>query len=105
MPTTSAASTSGFASSTENKKRLGANAILGVSLAIAKAAARDRNQPLYRFLGGSEATLLPVPMMNILNGGAHADNPIDFQEFMIAPIGARLISPRRCAWGPRSSTR
>ena len=73
---------------TENKKRLGANAILGVSLATAKAAARDRDQPLYRYLGGTEATLLPVPMMNILNGGAHADNPIDVQEFMIAPVGA-----------------
>jgi enolase len=73
---------------TDNKKRLGANAILGVSLATAKAAARDHDQPLYRYLGGPVATLLPVPMMNILNGGAHADNPIDFQEFMIAPVGA-----------------
>jgi enolase 1/2/3 len=73
---------------TDNKKRLGANAILGVSLANAKAAARDRDQPLYRYLGGPQATLLPVPMMNILNGGVHADNPIDFQEFMIAPVGA-----------------
>ena len=73
---------------TDNKQRLGANAILGVSLATAKAAARDHNQPLYRYLGGAEATLLPVPMMNILNGGAHADNPIDFQEFMIAPVSA-----------------
>jgi enolase len=73
---------------TDNKKRLGANAILGVSLAAAKAAARDHDQPLYRYLGGEAATLLPVPMMNILNGGAHADNPIDFQEFMIAPVGA-----------------
>ena len=73
---------------TDNKKRLGANAILGVSLANAKAAARDHNQPLYRYLSGDTATLLPVPMMNILNGGAHADNPIDFQEFMIAPVGA-----------------
>ena len=73
---------------TDNKKRLGANAILGVSLAAAKAAARDHDQPLYRYLGGEAATLLPVPMMNILNGGVHADNPIDFQEFMIAPVGA-----------------
>ena len=73
---------------TENKKRLGANAILGVSLANAKAASRDRGEPLYRYLGGTQATLLPVPMMNILNGGAHADNPIDIQEFMIAPVGA-----------------
>src|SRR5262245_1724607 len=73
---------------TDNKKRLGANAILGVSLAAAKAAACDHDQPLYRHLGGPQATLVPVPMMNILNGGVHADNPIDFQEFMIAPIGA-----------------
>ena len=73
---------------TDNKERLGANAILGVSLANAKAAARDRNEPLYRYIGGADATLLPVPMMNILNGGAHADNPIDVQEFMIAPVGA-----------------
>jgi enolase len=73
---------------TENKKRLGANAILGASLAAAKAAASDKDEPLYRYLGGTEANLLPVPMMNIINGGAHADNPIDFQEFMIAPIGA-----------------
>ena len=73
---------------TENKKRLGANAILGVSLAAAKAEAAAKNLPLYRYLGGAEATLLPVPMMNIVNGGVHADNPIDFQEFMIAPIGA-----------------
>jgi enolase len=73
---------------TENKKRLGANAILGVSLANAKAAARAKNEPLYRSLGGPDANLLPVPMMNILNGGVHADNPIDFQEFMIAPVGA-----------------
>ncbi|MGA7547055.1 MAG: phosphopyruvate hydratase [Methyloceanibacter sp.] len=73
---------------TENKKRLGANAILGVSLAAAKAEAAAHKMPLYRYLGGPEANLLPVPMMNILNGGVHADNPIDFQEFMIAPIGA-----------------
>jgi phosphopyruvate hydratase len=72
---------------TENKKRLGANAILGVSL-----AARTHDQPLYRYLGGPEATLLPVPMMNIVNGGAHADNPIDFQEFMIVPVGAPSIA-------------
>jgi enolase len=73
---------------TENKKRLGANAILGVSLAAAKAEAAAQKMPLYRYLGGPEATLLPVPMMNIINGGVHADNPIDFQEFMIAPVGA-----------------
>ena len=77
---------------TENKKRLGANAILGVSLATAKAEANAQGLPLYRYLGGPEATLLPVPMMNILNGGVHADNPIDFQEFMIAPVGAASIA-------------
>ena len=74
---------------TDNKKRLGANAILGVSLAVAKAGRATASEPLYRYLGGADATLLPVPMMNILNGGAHADNPIDFQEFMIAPVGAQ----------------
>ena len=77
---------------TENKKRLGANAILGVSLATAKAEASSRGEPLYRYLGGADATLLPVPMMNIVNGGAHADNPIDFQEFMIVPVGAASIA-------------
>jgi len=77
---------------TATKKRLGANAILGVSLAAAKAAAAAHKLPLYRYLGGAEATLLPVPMMNILNGGVHADNPIDFQEFMIAPVGAASIA-------------
>ena len=73
---------------TPNKSRLGANAVLGVSLAVAKAAAAAKGLPLYRYVGGTSARLLPVPMMNILNGGAHADNPIDFQEFMIAPAGA-----------------
>jgi enolase 1/2/3 len=73
---------------TPNKSRLGANAILGVSLAVAKAAAAAHNAPLYRYIGGTSARLLPVPMMNILNGGVHADNPIDFQEFMIMPVGA-----------------
>jgi enolase len=73
---------------TENKSRLGANAILGVSLATAKAAADALSLPLYRYVGGVEANLLPVPMMNILNGGVHADNGIDFQEFMIMPVGA-----------------
>ncbi|WEV27428.1 phosphopyruvate hydratase [Streptomyces sp. 71268] len=73
---------------TATKSRLGANAILGVSLATAKAAATARRQPLYRYLGGDNAHLLPLPMMNIVNGGAHADNPLDFQEFMIAPVGA-----------------
>ena len=72
---------------TENKGRLGANAILGVSLATAKAAAAASDLPLYRYIGGVDATMLPVPMMNILNGGAHADNPIDFQEFMVMPLG------------------
>src|SRR5215468_5053136 len=73
---------------TPNKGRLGANAILGVSLAVAKAAAEASALPLYRYLGGANAHLLPVPMMNIINGGAHADNPIDIQEFMIMPVGA-----------------
>src|SRR4051812_32701618 len=73
---------------TPNKGRLGANAILGVSLAAAKAAAESRSLPLYRYVGGTSARLLPVPMMNIINGGVHADNPIDFQEFMIMPVGA-----------------
>jgi len=73
---------------TPNKGRLGANAILGVSLATAKAAALDQGVPLYRYVGGAYAKTLPVPMMNIINGGAHADNPIDFQEFMILPVGA-----------------
>ncbi|MCQ8782592.1 phosphopyruvate hydratase [Mangrovibrevibacter kandeliae] len=71
-----------------NKSRLGANAILGVSLAVAKAAAEASGLPLYRYVGGANAHVLPVPMMNIINGGAHADNPIDFQEFMIMPVGA-----------------
>jgi enolase len=73
---------------TPNKARLGANAILGVSLAVAKAAASAANLPLYRYVGGAKANTLPVPMMNVINGGVHADNPIDFQEFMIAPVGA-----------------
>ena len=73
---------------TPNKARLGANAILGVSLAVAKAAAEAAGLPLYRYVGGTQARVLPVPMMNIINGGAHADNPIDFQEFMIMPVGA-----------------
>src|SRR3954467_4574085 len=73
---------------TPNKSRIGANAILGVSLACAKASAMDSGLPLYRYVGGSQASLLPVPMMNIINGGAHADNPIDIQEFMIMPVKA-----------------
>ena len=77
---------------TENKGRLGANAILGVSLAVAKAAADARGLPLYRYVGGVSAHVLPVPMMNIINGGEHADNPIDFQEFMIVPVGADSIA-------------
>ncbi len=77
---------------TENKGRLGANALLGVSLAVAKAAADARGLPLYRYIGGVSAHLLPVPMMNIINGGEHADNPIDFQEFMIMPVGAASIA-------------
>ena len=77
---------------TENKSNLGANAILGVSLAVAKAAAEESGQSLYRYIGGVNAHIMPVPMMNILNGGSHADNSIDFQEFMIMPIGADLFS-------------
>ncbi|HEY5082723.1 MAG TPA: phosphopyruvate hydratase [Bauldia sp.] len=77
---------------TPNKARLGANAILGVSLAIAKAAAEANTLPLYRYVGGTNAHVLPVPLMNIINGGVHADNPIDFQEFMIAPIGASTFA-------------
>jgi len=77
---------------TPNKARLGANAILGVSLACAKAAAAELGQPLYRYIGGVEANVLPVPMMNVLNGGVHADNPIDIQEFMIVPVGAPSIA-------------
>src|SRR5437867_7280022 len=75
-----------------NKKNLGANALLGVSLAVARAAAAAGNLPLFRYLGGDQARVLPVPMMNILNGGAHSDAPIDFQEFMIVPRGAPTFS-------------
>ena len=82
---------------THNKARLGANAILGVSLATAKAAADARGLPLYRYVGGVSAHVLPVPMMNIINGGEHADNPIDFQEFMIVPVGAsNIVEAVRC---------
>ena len=82
---------------TENKSNLGANAILGVSLAVAKAAADARGLPLYRYVGGVAAHVLPVPMMNIVNGGEHADNPIDFQEFMIVPVGAaNIVEAVRC---------
>ena len=83
---------------TENKSRLGANAILGVSLACAKAAADFTMQPLYRYVGGTSARVLPVPMMNIVNGGQHADNPIDVQEFMIMPLGAPSLS-EAVRWG------
>jgi enolase len=83
---------------TENKSRLGANAILGVSLAVAKAAADSRGLPLYRYIGGVSANTLPVPMMNIINGGEHADNPIDFQEFMIVPHGAETLR-EAVRWG------
>src|SRR3712207_4648127 len=77
---------------TPDKSRLGANAILGVSLAVARAAAESAQLPLFRYLGGPSAHLLPVPMMNILNGGAHADSNVDVQEFMVAPIGAGTFS-------------
>ena len=77
---------------TPNKSKLGANAILGVSLAVAHAAAQETNQPLYRYIGGVGANTLPIPMMNIINGGSHADNSIDFQEFMIMPVGAESFS-------------
>ena len=83
---------------TENKARLGANAILGVSMAVAKAAAAARGLPLYSYIGGVSAHVLPVPMMNIINGGEHADNPIDFQEFMIVPVGAPSLS-EAVRWG------
>jgi enolase len=83
---------------TDNKSRFGANAILGVSLAAAKAAAEASGLPLYRYVGGVSAAVLPVPMMNIVNGGAHADNPIDFQEFMVMPVGAETLS-EAVRWG------
>jgi enolase len=83
---------------TENKSRLGANAILGVSLAVAKAASQAADLELYRYIGGVNARVLPVPMMNIVNGGAHADNPIDFQEFMISPLGAPTLA-EAVRWG------
>ena len=86
---------------TDNKSRLGANAILGVSLAIAKAAAVELEMPLYRYVGGTNAHLLPVPMMNVLNGGAHADNNIDLQEFMIMPIGAPSFA-EAVRWGTQT---
>jgi enolase len=83
---------------TENKGRFGANAILGVSLAVARAASQSLEVPLYRYIGGVNARVMPVPMMNIINGGAHADNPIDFQEFMISPLGAPTLT-EAVRWG------
>ncbi|MEO6328338.1 MAG: phosphopyruvate hydratase [Ginsengibacter sp.] len=83
---------------TPNKSKLGANAILAVSIAVAKAAALETNLPLYRYIGGTNAKVLPIPMMNILNGGAHADNKIDFQEFMVMPVGASTFS-EGLQWG------
>lgn len=83
---------------TINKGKLGANAMLAVSMAVAKAAALEANLPLYRYIGGTNAKILPIPMMNILNGGAHADNKIDFQEFMVMPVGAKTFS-EGLAWG------
>ncbi|MEE8202588.1 MAG: phosphopyruvate hydratase, partial [Alphaproteobacteria bacterium] len=77
---------------TPNKARLGANAVLGVSLAVAKAAAVASEQPLYRYIGGTHARTLPVPMMNVINGGAHANNALDIQEFMIVPVGAETLA-------------
>ena len=90
---------------TPNKGRLGANAILAVSMAAARAAAASQQTPLYRYLGGVQADLLPVPMMNILNGGAHADNSVDLQEFMVAPYGAENFSRSAAHGAPKSSTR
>src|SRR6478735_5804404 len=83
---------------TENKSKLGANATLAVSMAVAKAAAMESNLPLFRYLGGVNATVLPMPMMNILNGGVHADNKIDYQEFMVIPVGATSFS-EGLRWG------
>ena len=89
---------------TPNKSRLGANAILAVSMAVAHAAADSLALPLYRYIGGVNAKVLPVPMMNILNGGAHATNNVDIQEFMVMPVGAPTLDATRCACAPRSST-
>ena len=87
---------------TPTKGKLGANAILGVSLAVAKAAAMEAGQPLYRYVGGVNANTLPVPMLNIINGGSHSDAPIAFQEFMVRPVGASSFL-RRSEWVPRFS--
>ena len=89
---------------TPNKARLGANAILGVSLAVAKAAPSSRACRSTATSVASRPHVLPVPMMNVLNGGAHADNRVDFQEFMVVPVGARALRTR-CAWAPRPSMR
>ena len=89
---------------TDNKGRLGANAILGVSLAVAKAAAVELELPLYRYVGGANAHVLPVPMLNVINGGVHADNSIDLQEFMVMPVGAHHTA-RRCGGASRPTTR
>ena len=83
---------------TDNKGNLGANALLAVSLAVAKAAAQESNLPLFKYIGGVNSTVLPIPLMNILNGGAHADNKIDYQEFMIVPLGAETFS-EGLRWG------
>ena len=90
---------------TPNKSRLGANAILGVSLAVARAAASASRVPLYRSFGGASGSTLPVPMMNLINGGAHADNRLDPQEFMACPVGLRDVREKRFAREPRCSTR
>ena len=90
---------------TPNKANLGANAILGVSLACAHAAAAAHELPLYRYLGGVGARVLPVPMFNILNGGKHAQDSTDFQEFMVMPVGAATLRARRSGRAPRSSPR
>ncbi len=83
---------------TDNKGKLGANALLAVSMAVAKAAAQESSLPLFKYLGGVNSTVLPIPLMNILNGGAHADNKIDYQEFMIVPVGADTFS-EGLRWG------
>ena len=89
---------------TDNKGNLGANAILGASLATAKAAADDAGLALYRYVGGAGAHVLPVPMMNVMNGGVHADNSVDMQEFMVVPVGADVVRRGRCGSAPRPTT-
>ena len=90
---------------TDNKGNLGANAILGASLAVARAAAAEAGLPLYRYVGGADAHVLPVPMMNVINGGVHADNSIDLQEFMVVPVGRRDVRRGAADRAPRRSTR